>query len=347
MSIEIPNFSSIGPSLNWARNGICPPADAVRALADSLHYLACLRPKYVSEKSLPAASAYYGDADHVIGRWMGHTGPLTTTATFIVVYAPSRGTNQDATPGVWLVSETGFSGVGATVVHPTMNTGGGDFGATAVPPDRLQVASQVLPVSPDTTYRWTLHTIAGYRVCGWTMIESRRSVLDTTTDTLAVVTAQIARGLPVYDATALKIIALADKVYRRGGKSLFTWTEETAITLTTAAAENLLDPTLSAWSSTSPGWGTDTECMGTLAGPAVVPIVFYVHGSIPSGSGVVRLVSIDGTITYVEVDSATPGWWYSTSGVLVGSASSKLDIIVDDGATDLSLDAAGAFVYGA
>ena len=137
---------------------------------------------------------------------------------------------------------------------------------------------------------------------------------------------------------------LADVVNRQAGRlgpvlaQWSGWRESQAVTATAAVGVsttsltyvNLIDTTLTAWASTSPGWSLAS---GGQAQPyaisesrritrdkdAAVPVRCWVYGSrTGSGTSTVRFQSENFSIAEVLVTSSSDGWWSATGTLRCG-----------------------------
>lgn len=331
-----------GEPINWARNGIAPSAPDVRELAGWLNGLAGRRKKRVFAKSVLPVDSYYDQADVTLWRGAFHSGPFTSRLRCDYLLAPTRGASG-ADTGLYVVSNTGLAGSGTTVTHPKLNFWNGDFTGT-IRPDQLVPVSQDLTVSPDTDYTLALHVDNGMRVCGAVIYEEWLSSL-TEAITGAVNGSGMVYGLDVLSADVAALLALAEKIWKRGGKHFGTWTERAGVARTTDSYANLWN-LAAAWSDKTPGHKAPTRYMGSLDSAAVA-CTWACYAKVASGSGKVGVYNEDGLISKVAVTSTTGAWYSDTFALDSATAEEKLDVHIygagDGGA--LTIYAVGAWCH--
>lgn len=338
------------PTLRDYSNGQIPGAGAIRETSDMLHTLLARRGRHLFSKYVKTWYTTADLTDRTTLRFACHTGPFATTVRIVTVgYPASSFASGDSK--AWWVSETGLTGSGTTstgsIAYST-----GLYTANAV--SNMWTVTQEFTVTRDQDYRFTLHQVNAFAVVSVSAFEVARPVLDTTADTLAIDTTEIAALAPITSDTANSILALSDKLWRRGGHSLWCWSVDgaTPLGITASTAANILDGTTTP-TSTTMGQIVQVPYAGSLDSSAVACVLWlnaYVSNALATGT--VTLRDQTGTILGTISVTGTSATWYSTTVNLVdgsgGVPTTRLELYASVTATyTLNVHAFGCFMYKA
>ncbi len=351
--IPIPNGPQLVrggiPTFSAFFNGGSPWAPVIRDLADFLHMLVTRRGRVLFTKYVKTLYATADTTDRTTLRFACHTGPFARTVRIAMTLYPAASRSAAGDTKLYWTMETGITGSGTTTTGNNL-VYSATYAAHAA--DNFDYAVQEFTVSADSDYRFVLHQFNSMAVQAVTAYEVTRPVLDTATDTGAIDTTKIATLHPITSTTANSILALADKIWKRGGHSLFVWNVDgaTAMAITATTAANILDSTTTA-TSTTMGWPVHVEYSGSLNSPHV-GVVFWVNAYVSNAAatGTITLRDQDGTVIATISVTATSATWYSATGNLSDYSGSnpteRLEVYASVTSTyTLSLHAAGCFMY--
>lgn len=332
--------------INYARNHIGPSGSGARDTAEYANYLLGGRKKVLFRKSIRPTQAIASTADESTWRWAGHTGPLTTALNCKYVAIPLSGADYNNASRTYIVMQENLTGAGTSTTNTSLYMTDEDEGT--IVPDDYRLLEQEFAITADTDYRFTLHVENGMRIISLTVSEINRLTVDTSTDTSAVDSTKFYQGGWIHDAPVTDIFDAADKVWKRNGKTLVTWSVAgtTAVTRSSATAANIFDQAVTTYGASTPGF----PCVVTNShsfDSNNVGVTMYCYASIPAGSGKVKFLKDGGgELGSMTVNSSTAQFW-TTTGNLDGTLTSdKLDIHIEgDGTNALSCWAAGAFLH--
>lgn len=359
--IPIPNGPQLVrggiPTFSAFFNGASPWASTIRRLADFLHMLVTRRGRVLFTKYIKTVYASADTTDRATLRFACHTGPFARTVRIAMTLYPAASRDAGGDTKLYWTMETGLTGSGTTTTGNNV-VYIATYAAHAA--DNFDWTTQEFTVSPDTDYRFVLHQFNSMAVQAVTVYEVTRPVLDTSVDTGTIDTTKIkcfdpitGRGPdPLTANTTHSILALADKIWKRGGHPLFAWNVDgaTAMAITATTAANILDSTTTT-TSTTMGWPVHIEYSGSLDS-SNVGVVFWVNAYVSNAAatGVVALKDQDGnTMASISV-TATSATWYSTTANLTDASGSnpteRLEVYASVTSTyQLNLHAAGVFMH--
>ncbi len=340
-------------SIDWARNGIAPSGAHMRMLADLFNLLVAGRPKQLFAKSVRPSEVVTAVADTATWRAAFHTSPCASSISAQYVIIPTSGaTSAGGTSYCYLSLESGLTGVGSGTVTTGASAFMGEADSGTIVPDDYRQVSRKMAVNSDTDYRMTLRAVNGMRPMSLVVHENPRITVDPTTDTNAVDTAPFSGGAFVHDAPIADLMLCADKVWRRCGKHLFSWSivgitagGGGAVTRTSATPANLLDQSLTAWGADNPGFQAVVQYCGSLDSDNV-GVMFYCFASMASGDASIEFRVSGSTIATITVDSSTAQFFTQAGNLNGANASDNIQVLLaGDGVNTLTVYAVGAFLY--
>lgn len=357
-TLTVSDLSTVFPdaspprTLKYFRNGIAPPASGGVQVARQLNTLIArrLRPMlaYSNVYGLHANFDSASTSDLACHRAAFRTGPTTTQLRWNGAFLPFLGSPSAADVTAYVTLTTGLTGSGTdttTTLSIPYRSSGNNLST-----DDLMWLSAVFDVEPDSYYRITLHRTNLARLVSTTIYEVVSFSLETDDYSYLIDPTSIYAGGAITQQQAEAFMLAADKVWRRGGHPLGWWTIDIPgdeRSRTSATAANLWDQTVSAPTTTSPGWPTSVPYSGSLDS-ANVPVVFWCYADCVGGTGTVTFRDSSNTVlaTINPVGAAT---WYSTTGNLTdntaGAMTSKVDVFFGgDGTNACKVYAAGMFM---
>lgn len=338
-----------GHPVNWARNGVQPPAPGLRLAADFVNTLLGMRKKQLFAKSLRPTGLITSTSEIKTWRFAHHTGPAAKAVIAHFVVLPSDAPTNGTTTRCWWAADKGAINGAADPTTDKPSVFVADASTATLVPNDYREAWQVIPVDADQDYRFVLHLENGMRVMSSTVYEVSRTSFNPIIDTEFVDSTKYAQGLPIHDAPATDIFAGAASCWERNQSGIFPFSVggTTAITRLTNTEANLLDQTVTARSASSPGWPAYPLNRHSFDSNNV-PGVFYCYAAVDGGTGLVQLVSSKGTVVTIPVNAAER-WWamaFDTTNFDGTVDNEKLDVLITGpgGGNTLSVWAAGAFL---
>lgn len=361
-AILIPSLANSGLFDNsrvtkrWFRNGQTPSAPIAKRLAENFNQAMAQRQRVVFGKAnvlgLHADFDSATNTDTTTWRTAFHTGPMTRTIRARTLFLPlPTATSISGAPYAQWTLTTGLTGAGTSTVQTAMTVPG--FSATSdFTADELFSIEQEWSVSPDADYRIELHQVNRARPISASVYEMPRELLLTDQDPYAIDSSSIYQGGPIVQGPIEQMMQAAQELWRLG-QPLFHWSIDLpgdVRTRTTNTARNMIDQTVTAASSTSPGWPVSVSYSGTLES-SQVPVVMWAYASCPSGTGALTWRDQANNVIG-NIAPAGAAAWYSTTGVLQDASSAaettKVDVFfAGDGTHTTTVYAVGMFVYSA
>ena len=159
--------------------------------------------------------------------------------------------------------------------------------------------------------------------------------------------ANMVSDAPILDATREIILGGLGAMYRQNGALQVNWARDdgSARTRSSATAANLVDGTTTGTPTAATyGYSCDLRYRNSSSRTSV-PVELAVYGSIPAGSGTVRVIDTAGTTHLTAtVNSATPGWFTATGTITASDL--KFDFqAAGDGVNTLSVYAVSLVEY--
>jgi hypothetical protein len=341
------------PTLKYFRNGIAPPAPGGRALANQINALLGrrLRPlgQYCNVYGLHADFDSASTSDLACHRFAFRTGPTTTSVRWQVGALPYIGTPSAADVTIYLTLTSGITS-GGTATTTTISVPYST--ATDLTADDLVWLNSEISVSPDSYYRAEVHRTNLARMVSSSLFELQQLTLDTDTHTIASDPGTFYEGGPITQQQIETLMLAADKLWRRG-HPLGWWTTDIPgdeRSRTSATAANLWDQTVSAPTSTSPGWPVSVPYAGSLDS-ANVPVIFWAYADCVAGTGAVTFRD-QNNVTLGTISPVGAATWYAVRGNLTdntdGAQTTKVDVFFAGDATNAcKVYAAGVFMDAA
>lgn len=362
MAIIVPSLPLIGrePFVQGIRNGVVPPAIALRRIADLANGITAKRKKIPFCRWINQAAAYNSNASADTWRFRFHTSPNTTQVRVRMILAPVEDTEANAPdPRIYWTTtvEGGASTAQATIRHTDRVVAG----YTVIPND-WRVVTQSWSLTANTTYQATLTQVDKLRVLGCTAWEVPNTTLDTATDTV-IDGLSIMPNDAIHDADVAAVWSNVLTIWKRQRSHLFSWTRpsNTAITTASTSYVNVLDTGTTAWATTSEGFYTypqvhashDGYTSGTNRETTAISFAAYISvtgGATVTAALIDQNAGVGAPIATVTSTSATAAWQTTTATWSAPSnAVMKLDVVFksSDAAQTASCFAAEAHVYTA
>lgn len=337
----------------WFRNGVAPPGPASKRLGDGLNVLLARRGRVLfSKRNTYALHSNFDSADNSdLTTWRGafHTGPTTRKVRMRMVLLPLPGDVVISTDAyVQWTLRTGLTGAGVATTQARIVDAGLSSSASFTA-DETYTVEQEWEVAADAHYRVELHQVNRARPLSAVIYEVPRTELQTDQDPGVDVSSIYVNG-PIVRGPLDAMMEAADLIWRIG-HPLGAWCTDLpadvlARTLTTL--RNAFDQTVTAPSSTSPGWPIEVPYSGSLES-GEVPVVLWAYASCVSGTGTIEWRDQDDNVIG-SVAPAGAAAWYATTGVLGDAAAAvpttKIDpFIAGDATHALNVYAAGLFMH--
>lgn len=337
----------------WFRNGVAPPGPASKRLGDSLNVLMARRGRILfSKRNTYALHANFDSATNSdITTWRGafHTGPTTRKVRMRMVLLPLPGDVVISTDAyVQWTLRTGLTGAGVATVQASIIDAGLSSSASFTA-DEGYTVEQEWEVAADAHYRVELHQVNRARPLSAVIYEVPRTELQTDQDPGVDVSSIYVSG-PIVRGPLDAMMQAADLVWRIG-HPLGAWCTDLpadVLARTLATLRNAFDQTVTAPSSTSPGWPINVPYSGSLES-GEVPVVLWAYASCVSGTGTIEWRDQDDNVIG-SVAPAGAAAWYATTGVLgdatAAEPTTQIDpFIAGDATNALNVFALGMFMH--
>ncbi len=333
----------------YARNGLVPHAVFESEIAASLNFVAAVRTKQLFHgwcgiDNIPSAD-YSGE--RVRWRFAAHTGPLLRRIKCKMLLARKDIGDPVGAPTVKLI----ISNADESVTYGSGSHAIGLSPASGDTPDEyIDATIQFDGVPADTDVYGRFEEINGGRLISACVYEESLGI---TAANGYVVPAPVSVNAPIYDARRQRMYELATRLWKRGAAHLWNFSvdsQSSPRTNDTLTPMNLIDPSVSAVSSSSPGATIDLRYCRTRS-KATVPCVLAAYGNTSADeTGELTITSSDGTVlANLPIPGATPAW--HTTTVDMPATLDKYDLrIVADPTGDgdaVSVGAVSLYQYAA
>ncbi len=341
-------------SLLYCRNGVGPPGSGMTEIAAYANTVLGRRMRRIFTKYDAPTDVLNGHtATWPTWRCATHTSPNGTRLRFTTIVCPAEYGAPDPRFN-WDATISGGATASAATWHQATTVTAG----TTINPSDFKVVTQYLTVQGDTTYEIVLNLYDGMRVVGAGVWEMPSPSLDTTADQ-AVDSTQFGRGMGVEDADALDLLAAVEYAWKRQGSQYIAWSKTTGATAVATAVYvsrgtntlvNLLDQSITAWASTSPGFRASPLNRGSFESNNV-GTKFAAFCQIVTGAAGAASVQLhhdnSGTALVSLTPTTTLGWRYGSCNLDATQSLEKYDVMIKGpgGADEVRVYAVSLFDY--
>lgn len=326
--------------IDWQRdalNGHYPSSVFYGKAIRSQNHVVGFRDRSVFSKSWMlgnAAYSYAGTTPVARFRFRSRHGAQHLRMVLVILKSDPAGGSIDPTLDVQ-VTEVG--------VGTTTRTFSGFVDAPGSSDDRpsdWRIVIEQIDLTPNAAHTVLINLYDHARLGAVEIHEVGDPTISEATDYYVATVAQA--NTHIEDAWQQRLIEGSSNMYRHNGGTFcdFSTIDGGASTRTSATYINLIDNTTAgAPTAATPGWYLDMANRCTHHRPTTVPFELAVYGSIPGGSGTVKLVNSAGvTLATVTVNNATPQWFTATG--LIATTAGKVDLqYAGDGVNALSVRA--------
>ena len=324
-----------------AQNGMYPATSFYGRIQQAHNHLVGFRHKTVFQRAWRLGNKTYSGASATnLARFRWRTGHGAAYVRIVGVQCASNSSTGDPRTELELVN---FSDTVTTTAGPWQ--GFIDVASTGDEPSTWRIFTDTIAVTPNKIYHATFKTYDSCRPMSLLVMELGGGTVTESVNYYSA--ANMVSDAPIFDATREKILGGLGAMYRQNGALQVNWAngDGSALTRSSATAINVVNKSSTGTPTTAtPGYSCDLRYRNSSS-RAGVPVELAVYGSIPAGSGTVRVIDTAGTTHLTAtVNSATPGWFTATGTITASDL--KFDFqAAGDGVNTLSLHAVSLYEY--
>ncbi len=324
-----------------AQNGMYPATSFYGRIQQAHNHLVGFRHKTVFQRAWRLGNKTYSGASATnLARFRWRTGHGAAYVRIVGVQCASNSSTGDPRTELELVN---FSDTVTTTAGPWQ--GFIDVASTGDEPSTWRIFTDTIAVTPNKIYHATFKTYDSCRPMSLLVMELGGGTVTESVNYYSA--ANMVSDAPIFDATREKILGGLGAMYRQNGALQVNWAngDGSALTRSSATAINVVNNSSTGTPTTAtPGYSCDLRYRNSSS-RAGVPVELAVYGSIPAGSGTVRVIDTAGTTHLTAtVNSATPGWFTATGTITASDL--KFDFqAAGDGINTLSLHAVSLYEY--
>ncbi len=324
-----------------AQNGMYPATSFYGRIQQAHNHLVGFRHKTVFQRAWRLGNKTYSGASATnLARFRWRTGHGAAYVRIVGVQCASNSSTGDPRTELELVN---FSDTVTTTAGPWQ--GFIDVASTGDEPSTWRIFTDTIAVTPNKIYHATFKTYDSCRPMSLLVMELGGGTVTESVNYYSA--ANMVSDAPIFDATREKILGGLGAMYRQNGALQVNWAngDGSALTRSSATAINVVNNSSTGTPTTAtPGYSCDLRYRNSSS-RAGVPVELAVYGSIPAGSGTVRVIDTAGTTHLTAtVNSATPGWFTATGTITASDL--KFDFqAAGDGVNTLSLHAVSLYEY--
>ena len=212
-------------------------------------------------------------------------------------------------------------------------------------PSTWRMVSDTHAITPGKVYTATVKTYDSCRPMAILVMELGGGTIQESVDYYSAT--NIVADAPIFDSTREIMLGGLGAMYRQNGALHVNWARDdgSARTRTSATAANLVDGTTTGTPTAATyGYSCDLRYRNSSSRTSV-PVELAVYGSIPAGSGTVKVIDTGGTTHLTAtVNSAVAGWFTATGTITASDL--KFDLqFAGDGVNTLSVYAVSLVEY--
>lgn len=325
-----------------ARNGMYPSTGFYAHLQRAHNHLVGVRHKTVFQRSWRLGDKTYAGASATnLARFRFRSGHGAEYLRIVgLLCASITGAGGDPRFEIELVNVT-------DAVTTTAGPWPGylDISSAGDEPSTWRIINDSIAIAPGKVYTATVKTYNSCRPMSLLVMELGGGTITEAVDYYSQF--GVTSDAPIFDATREKILGGLGAMYRQNGGLQVNWAmlDGSARTRSSATAANVVNGTSTGTpTAATPGYSCDLRYRNSSS-RTTVPVELAVYGSIPAGSGTVRVIDTAGTTHLTAtVNNATPQWFTATGSITASDL--KFDFqLAGDGANTLSLYAVSLIEY--
>lgn len=326
-----------------ARNGMYPATSFYGRLLQAHNHLVGFRHKTVFQRAWRLGNkTYSGAASTNLARFRWRTGYGAEAVRIVGLQCVSNSATGDPRTELELVNVTDAV---TTTAGPWQ--GFIDAASTGDEPSTWRIFTDTSAVTPGKVYTATFKTYDMCRPMALLVMEIGGGTIDEAVSYYCAT--NVVSDAPIFDATREKVLGGLGAMYRQNGGLQINWARDdgSARTRSSATPANIVDGTTTGTPTAATlGYSCDLRYRNSSSRTSV-PVEFAVYGSIPAGSGTVRVIDTAGTTHLTAtVNNATPQWFTATGSITASDL--KFDFqLAGDGVNTLSVYAVSLIEYEA
>lgn len=324
-----------------ARNGMYPATSFYGRLQQAHNHLVGFRHKTVFQRQWRLGNkTYSGAASTNLARFRWRTGYGAEYVRIVGLQCVANTSTGDPRTELELVNVTDAV---TTTAGPWQ--GYIDTASTDDAPSTWRIFTDTIAVTAGKVYTATFKTYDSCRPMALLVMEIGGGTITEAVNYYSA--ANMVSDAPILDATREKILGGLGAMYRQNGGLVVNWARDdgSARTRSSATAANLVDGTTTGTPTAATyGYSCDLRYRNSSSRTGI-PVELAVYGSIPAGSGTVKVIDTGGTTHLTAtVNSATPGWFTATGTITASDL--KFDLqFAGDGVNTLSVYAVSLVEY--
>lgn len=341
--------STVVPAIQtaqWCRNGKHPDAGFESLKAQSANFAALFRTKEICRWAFPG---FASGSDAVYRRWAFHTGPYAHALNVMVTLAPSGAAGSACGARLDL-----FPGDGSPTVSQTYTYGPTPIGVSVLNSYLYnRPFNTTVDIKPDTDYTAQLVCTGNGGIAN-ASIGELASLTEAQQGNLPE---NFAQGSNIYADNRAALAQLTSALWTRGGAHIFNWCSGAGVdssalpvsplVTTSNTPKNMLDPTVTTISPSSPGPLIDLTGKDRLGSAGGVDVVFAAFGNATLGGaseGHVFVSDQNGNLlAQLDFSTGASPVWTSTEATLPATLA-KYDLQFSaDASTTFNLYAMSAY----
>lgn len=324
-----------------ARNGMYPATSFYGRLQQAVNHLTGYRHKTVFQRQWRLGNkTYVGAASTNLARFRWRSSHGAEHVRIVMLQCVSGASSGDPRTEIEFINVTDAV---TTTAGPWQ--GFIDTVSSGDEPSTWRMVSDTHAITPGKVYTATIKTYDSCRPMAILVMEIGGGTISEAVDYYSAT--NIVADAPIFDSTREVMLGGLGAMYRQNGGLVVNWAngDGAAATRTSATAANLVDGASTGSATTAtPGYSCDLRYRNSSSRTSV-PVELAVYGSIPAGSGTVKVIDTGGTTHLTAtVNSAVAGWFTATGTITASDL--KFDLqFAGDGVNTLSVYAVSLVEY--
>ena len=324
-----------------ARNGMYPATSFYGRLQQAVNHLTGYRHKTVFQRQWRLGNkTYVGAASTNLARFRWRSSHGAEHVRIVMLQCVSGASSGDPRTEIEFINVTDAV---TTTAGPWQ--GFIDTVSSGDEPSTWRMVSDTHAITPGKVYAATVKTYDSCRPMAILVMEIGGGTISEAVDYYSAT--NIVADAPIFDSTREVMLGGLGAMYRQNGGLVVNWANGNgaAETRTSATHANIVDGASTGTpTAATPGYSCDLRYRNSSSRTGV-PVELAVYGSIPAGSGTVKVIDTGGTTHLTAtVNSATPGWFTATGTITASDL--KFDLqFAGDGVNTISVYAVSLIEY--
>ena len=324
-----------------ARNGMYPATSFYGRLQQAVNHLTGYRHKTVFQRQWRLGNkTYVGAASTNLARFRWRSSHGAEHVRIVMLQCVSGASSGDPRTEIEFINVTDAV---TTTAGPWQ--GFIDTVSSGDEPSTWRMVSDTHAITPGKVYTATIKTYDSCRPMAILVMEIGGGTISEAVDYYSAT--NIVADAPIFDSTREVMLGGLGAMYRQNGGLVVNWANGNgaAETRTSATHANIVDGASTGTpTAATPGYSCDLRYRNSSSRTGV-PVELAVYGSIPAGSGTVKVIDTGGTTHLTAtVNSATPGWFTATGTITASDL--KFDLqFAGDGVNTISVYAVSLIEY--